>query len=297
LGCLYQNITCPTDVCTTSTCDFSSGLCVNSTVVCDTPQNDCQQSPGICVLPGGCQYENVSCPGDFCNLNGSCVPGTGCIYAPRNCTPSTPNACFENFVCNATLGMCVNSSVVCTNSNPCTNPYCDHVLGCQLSIPSCSDGCICTIDYCDLTGTSPTCTSIINWCEVTGNINCLAGSCTGSNINSMCGTCDGTEQAGYCPTCAEDPDYWQEFNTLNAAGVYVLNGTAETIVENARRNLTGVCSYVTACKGTQVCTNGNCQSGRDVSFESVEIEEPVISNPIYIKKERVKMSLPQSKKN
>ncbi|HEY3354144.1 MAG TPA: RHS repeat-associated core domain-containing protein [Polyangia bacterium] len=143
---------------------------------CNSPYNQCYQSPGTCVN-GGCDYtpkaNGTACDdGTVCNGHETCQAGVCTAGTPLVCTDFNPcttdtcdpvagcqhtnvpngTACDDGTVCNGRetcqAGECrMGTPLLCNDPNPCTTDTCDPVAGCQhTNVPdgtACDDGTVC----------------------------------------------------------------------------------------------------------------------------------------------------------
>lgn len=185
------------NLCTTDSCDPSSGCAWAPAINCDNLTDACKV--GVCnTNTGACAAIAVDCgDGDLCTTD-SCDSVSGCAWVPAiNCdnltdacnfglcdantgtcgaiqaddnTPCRDNACKVGQTCQS--GICSPGSAVdCNDGDPCTNDPCDTLLGCSHppNAAACNDSDLCTtVDVCaggtcqggspkDCVGTSDSC--------------------------------------------------------------------------------------------------------------------------------------------
>ena len=162
------------DVCTTDTCNSTTGLCEFEPIVpCIINQ---------CHLVNG----SMTCEdGDLCTVGDFCVGYTCVSGPPKNCDDSNPCTIDS---CNPSNGNCVyvnNNQTYCDDGDPCTIG--DHcVNGVCIGNPiDCDDQNACTQDFCDYH--SGQCVHAYN-----NGISCDDGdACTHTDICNQ-GQCEGT---------------------------------------------------------------------------------------------------------
>lgn len=140
---------CEGKVGTLGACEFpecADGLCRKGVLPDQTPCSDgdpCTES-GECLL-GICNGMPVQCDdGKVCTVD-SCLPGTGCQYAPITGPCTDEDACTKDEQC--VEGNCTGTAVDCSDDNPCTIDTCDTLEGCQyedILSGDCDDGSVCT---------------------------------------------------------------------------------------------------------------------------------------------------------
>ena len=227
------------NLCTTDSCSADGGCLYKlNTLPCDdgdvcTLNDHCHLGECISAMSMKCD-DNNSCTDD------SCLPDTGCEYAPNEQACDDGNACTTNDTCSN--GWCSAKDVVsCSDGNPCTDDSCGPQAGCQYSnnnvacndnnactigdacgnavcqpgpdIPDCDDQDLCTNDSCD---------------SALGCINAAISPCCGNgvvepgepcddgNLNNGDGCSDHCELDTGCVILGQDvrtleqgPDKWQ----------------------------------------------------------------------------------------
>lgn len=125
-------------------CQGSSGwICTApdaSIELCDGLDNNCNG-----IIDDGLCYDGNPCTTDLCD------PETdGCTFVNYAGPCSDVDACTTSSMCIE--GLCVGSQLDCSDGNLCTDDWCDPVGGCQhteLNGGSCETGNYCTADLCD----------------------------------------------------------------------------------------------------------------------------------------------------
>jgi hypothetical protein len=173
--CVNGTVECPNvNQCLIGECNPLSGLCENVTRNCTTGNDLCASYE--CDLDQGCivRYVGFLChDGDQCTVDG-CDSQIGCTYTPVQCAslacavgycdPLTGlcelndtcpqdglDACHIRY-CNPYLngGVCTVGERLCMPMDPCDDPYCDPILGCQSNSLDCDDHNPCIDNYCEL---------------------------------------------------------------------------------------------------------------------------------------------------
>lgn len=157
-------IDCPScddqDVCTTDTCDTSTGTCGHAPLDCDDhdPCTADQVVPGGCThtpLPTGstCSNGNACTESDACDAAGRCVGLPLAVEAPCSdgdpCTAS--DSCAADGVCHGVSvapGTPCDDSDLCTESDTCV-PSSGAGVVCAGTPKSCPPGDACTNNACD----------------------------------------------------------------------------------------------------------------------------------------------------
>jgi hypothetical protein len=106
----------------------------------------------VCASGGFCRGVSLDCDdGSPCTTD-SCLHDEGCVHSPRpGASCDDEDLCTTHDHCAAS-GACVGAPIDCTDSNPCTDDWCDAVAGClvQANHAPCDDESACTTpDYCE----------------------------------------------------------------------------------------------------------------------------------------------------
>jgi hypothetical protein len=132
--------------CTNDSCDPAVG-CIHTLNSLPCDDNDACTNGDVCgggVCVGG---PALNCnDGNICT-DDQCDSGTGCIYNNNSGPCQDGNSCTVSDICSE--GECSpGSTVVCNDSNPCTDDSCIPDEGCDFSpnAQSCDDGNECTVD-------------------------------------------------------------------------------------------------------------------------------------------------------
>ena len=234
-GCFYINDntnTCTDNSVCTSDDHCINGSCVGAAITC--PEDDDICTTAACNPISGCYffYNNTSCnDNNLCTINDHCSNGV-CVGTTLPC--SDGNICTNDF-CNPSDGQCyhVNNSAACTDGNLCTtNDFCSNGV-CMAGPPLvCNDNNACTDDACNPTTGCFYVNDNTNTCTdnsvCTSNDHCFNGSCTGDLIS-----------------CPEDNDICTTAACHPVTGCYQAYNTAS-------------CNDNNACTENDHCVNGNC---------------------------------------
>ena len=194
--CVYTEIECPPsgDACVISECSAdTNGECGGTAVACDD-QDVC--TIDSCDSETGCEYAELECMGDACNLPIGCDPYLGCQY----------------------------EVVSCDDGDRCTNDRCDVAYGgCRppAPIPGCcnSDADCLPGQQCDETAPIPRCQSCVTALDNAngGSTSALIQDCEQN------GSCSDTRQCSRAPlgdlidcavygdrlACERVDDFWE----------------------------------------------------------------------------------------
>lgn len=130
-------------LCTTDSCELSTGSCIHAPINCNDSNactvDSCNPGTGACVhTPISCNDNNL-CTTDSCNMT------TGCVNTPITCNDNS--ACTTDS-CNPATGACVYTPITCNDNNACTTNSCNMSTGCVYTPITCNDGNACTADSC-----------------------------------------------------------------------------------------------------------------------------------------------------
>jgi hypothetical protein len=276
------------DPCTNDSCQFGSGLCINSPHfgACDDG-NRCTVSD-TCATGECAGLPRVCNDGNACTED-SCDPAVGCVYSPIEGACDDGNPCTVDDVCVA--GECAGTPMVCDDGIACTLDEC--VAGaCRFSPLAngslCDDGNDCTlIDKCsggvcigtgvrDCNDSNP-CT--VDRCE--NEVGCVhdpapcddGNVCTGSACDPAVG-CLYDPVPGVC-----DDDDLCTSNDQCVEGV--CTGTPKDCSDGDPCSLDlcndGVCSHAPnlgACEDGNLCTGGEtCVGGQCIGGQPIECND------------------------
>ncbi|PRP83486.1 hypothetical protein PROFUN_04360 [Planoprotostelium fungivorum] len=195
---------CTSDACTTRSCDFTTGKCIETKVCPDlnkcTPQNcninngQCTPAPIACVTTDPCHPLN-------CSLDtGKCAALTNVCDDKNLCTTDTcsvqngkavcsnqltcPTSFCNSTTCNPATGQCTYTPADCNSGNLCSIGFCNKTSdSCAYNPVVCDDGLACTDD---------TCNSTTGTCSFTNN--CDDNSiCTDDTCDRVTGNCTFTD--------------------------------------------------------------------------------------------------------
>ncbi len=163
-------------------------------------------------------------------------------FTPPPCSTNADcadaNFCTMNERCEA--GVCVVDPVVCDDTNPCTDDFCDCSFGC-INANICNDGFTCTADICD-PGTLE-CTNVPN--DAVCNGECSEGVCDADPDSLTVDPVTG------CELTSTDPD-----------GTPCTDGDACTSSDQCTGGTCGgapvVCTPLSQCHDAGTCTAGVC---------------------------------------
>ncbi|MGB0591688.1 MAG: hypothetical protein ACPGU1_18585 [Myxococcota bacterium] len=150
------------DDCTPLAVDCGLGSCVRlscvegrclATVDEGAPCNDGSvcTADDTCAPQGFCRGTPLECDDASPCTTDSCVYDAGCVH-----TPAPGIACDDGDLCTGNdrcseAGLCVGGPIDCSDTNPCTDTWCDPVVGClaEANHAPCDDLNACTApDYC-----------------------------------------------------------------------------------------------------------------------------------------------------
>jgi hypothetical protein len=167
------------NICTTDICQPGQG-CVHMLNEAPCEDDDVCTTGDHCHLGTCLSSGQLTCNDSNACTDDSCAPATGCVFTPNNIDCNDGNACSLDDKC--VNGACTPGGLLaCDDSNPCTDDYCDFVLGCvhpNNSAP-CNDADACTANEFCSEGTCGGGVSIV--CD-DSNI-CTDDSC---NVQSGC---------------------------------------------------------------------------------------------------------------
>lgn len=326
--CVPAAKTCASSKDCPGVCDKAKGVCVGCVSDADCPTESFCGPAQLCQ-PDVCS--GASCAGNIlfmCAANGSafssakpckddnacttdsCVPGSGCTFAPNTAPCDDGNVCTAGDACVA--GKCsAGPATNCDDKQPCTLDTCDIVAGCVhvASAAACDDANGCTVDSCGTGGCvhTPGGTVCDDGNPCTGEGTCAAGKCgagtaTNCNDNNECttdsceaksGACQHIAKAGCVPSNAE-PCTWNGdcssgvCDTATHACVACVSngdcGAAKMCVKHACVAF-AACTSDTQCKATkQVCHVGlgacvDCNSKADCASGEACVEQKCIAAP------------------
>ena len=233
------------NVCSTGTPTCQSGVCTAGTVpVCNEPHGQC--SWWVCDDPVyGCTQ----------HLNGSTT----------HCTPTS--ACYTDGLCADNADDCIDTvALSCTDNNPCTNDFCDYVLGCYHE--PVVDCVYCTIDANCTTSICYTGSCVANQCQYTPK---TAGySCADNTVCNGDETCDGF---GVCvsgsPRDCDDLNSCTDDFCNAVTGCYHTNNDANTCTDGLYCTINDHCSagscvtdpYTDCSLSDTACATYTCTEG------------------------------------
>ncbi len=142
-GCVFTDLGC--DCNSDQDCvELDDGNPCNGVLVCNKNfiPYQCITDPGTvvtCQIPIG---KDAACADAVCNQD---TGGCDVIAKNEGGPCNDQDVCTEGEVC--ANGACVGQGDSCADTNPCTDDYCDPVLGCQhdYNTDACNDGNACTI--------------------------------------------------------------------------------------------------------------------------------------------------------
>ena len=217
------------DPCTDEHCDSALG-CVSTLNSAPCDDNDLCTTGDHCHLGQCISSGGVACDdGNDCT-NDSCLPASGCQFAPNQEQCDDGNECTAQDTCSS--GKCVGQGYPdCDDTDTCTSDACDPATGCvhgPLDGPACEDGDLCTLgDKC-----------VAGSCEAGVEIACDDGNeCTQEECDPAQG-CVATDLSG---TPCDDEDNCTE-------GDECLNGEC-----NSGEQMD--------CEDSNVCTDDLCVPG------------------------------------
>ena len=176
--CDDGNLCTTGDVCAAGVCTAGSPLVCDDANACT--DDSCNPGSGCVFAPNTdpCDDGNACTTGDVCGAGAcqpggplvcddanactddSCIPATGCDFAPNTDPCDDGNACTTGDVCGS--GACQpGGPLVCDDANACTDDSCIPATGCDFApnTDPCDDGDACTqVDVCGggvCNGTSP----------------------------------------------------------------------------------------------------------------------------------------------
>ena len=133
------------NVCTTDTCDQTTGQCVFTAIPPCNDNNAC--TTDTCNPATGCVFTPITCNDNSACTIDSCNPATGCVFTPITCNDA--NACTTD-TCNPASGCVFTPIAACNDNNACTTDTCNPATGCVFTpIAACDDGNACTTDTCN----------------------------------------------------------------------------------------------------------------------------------------------------
>ena len=197
--------------------------------------NDCTKD--VCDGEAGCSYLPVE--GDECKDGNPCTVADHCVQ-----------------------GLCVGSSVVCDDSNPCTDDACNETGGCifEPNGEDCDDGDPCTLgDHCS----AGVCAGEAASCECQVNADCAA--LEDGNLCNGTLECDTSKLPHLCRVKADT-------EVLCPAPF----GVDAPCLVAACEPVTGACSFAAAGNGVpcedgdecslgDACEDGSCVAGQEVN--------------------------------
>jgi len=199
-GCILCNSSCVSDKCTTRSCNFTNGQCIEKPVcpalnlctpqtcvdgTCTVNATDCSGygdacTPGYCDVSNGlcAKRKNVCDDGSLCTHDICTVANNGSALCDNS--PTCPSTFCNVTTCDASNGKCSFNLTTCNSGNLCAPSYCNDTAGACVPEPQvCDDGLDCTTDSCNSTTGS---------CIFTSN--CDDGSiCTVDSCDSVSGNC------------------------------------------------------------------------------------------------------------
>ncbi len=171
------------NVCTTDACIQGGTQCSHTPVAGACDDGDACTSADACDAKGGCLGQVVPCDDANPCTTDACDKLKGCVYTPHKKPCDDSNACTANDLCDgngACVGLSIDVSVTCDDSEPCTTDGCDPkapgsdtTAGCTNTPKAgpCEDGNPCTNgDACDKGGCKPG----GNVCACTTDAQCAA---------------------------------------------------------------------------------------------------------------------------
>ncbi|HRY96542.1 MAG TPA: S8 family serine peptidase, partial [Myxococcota bacterium] len=161
------------NLCTTDSCNPATGCAyANNTLPC--PDGNLCNGSEVCAA-GACQAGTpLTCnDGNVCTTD-SCVPATGCSFAPNTASCADGDLCDGAEVCSG--GTCqAGTPLTCNDGNVCTTDSCVPATGCSFvpNTASCADADLCDGDEVCSGGTCQSGTPLV--CN-DGNV-CTTDSC------------------------------------------------------------------------------------------------------------------------
>jgi len=243
--------------CTTDSCDLALG-CVNS------PNADPCDDGDLCTLGDHCSLGqciaggDVSCDDNNLCTDDACDPDVGCQFVPNQLQCDDQNACTEDDHCQA--GACVAGILTdCSDGNICTFDYCDIEEGCfnQANQLPCDDGDACTED--------DTCEN--GACQAGPPLDCNDGDpCTDDDCDALLG-CLYNQNTADCDDGNACTDGDVCAGGLCLPGNQIDCGDANDCTQNFCDSGLG-CQYFvlpdgTACTADGICV-GSCDAGQCV---------------------------------
>ncbi len=260
---------------------------------CDVVTGNCAyaaQPTGTKCTDGGACVTDTACAGQVCAgkpkacedgspcTKDSCDNAVGCVFAPIFDVCDDGNACTKEDACQGgkCIGLAEETTVTCSDSNPCTTDSCDPIKGCQHqpATGDCDDGVPCTTkDICsagECLGTTNECTCKTDAdCVLLANGNPCAGTqyCASEKGLLKCHAKPGTVPVG--KNC-DDDDACSSSDTCKATGF--CGGTKPTDCDDGNACTEDSCDSKqgcahkalsqTMCNDGDVCTKGDtCLNG------------------------------------
>ena len=234
--------------CTQDACDAEKGcLHTPSTAQCDdtnpcTKGDHCAQ--GLCVYDSLMPCDDANpCTDDWCD------PNAGCQNTPNTAACNDDNLCTLGDVC--AQGECQGGqNLNCNDKNPCTDDYCNPLLGClhTNNVTPCDD-----LDPCTLSD------------------QCVAGQCVGTGAkdcddNNPCTTdyCDPMAGCTHAPNSASCDDGNLCTTVDKCQGGNCVGGPAPVCNDN-NPCTDDACSPLTGCQFTP--NNENCDDNNDCTTD------------------------------
>ncbi len=286
-GCLnVQNPCDDGNDCTSDKCDqpppMGSGKgCINAVVNGFQPCEDGSKCTVGGVCNGlSCEATVLPCDDKNACTKDACDPGSGCSHLP---IASTALVCDDGDLCTDDhcdgKGKCVGKAKNCDDGNPCTQDACHTIKGCVATIlkegASCDDGCGCTKGE-----------------------TCLGGLCSGGQIvcpqcpkpgQGDCGIYDDNNLCNGAYACVQDGPCGKVAGIAGGGGVCrevvpkvvcdplgnspcVKNNCITTTGKCAMKPLVNgsPCDDGIACTVGDLCTQGQCASGKAADCSAVE---------------------------
>jgi hypothetical protein len=290
-GCTTPADCNDSNVCTTDTCNTTTGVCTNAPITgccttaaqcndsnvcttdaCNTTTNTCTNTPitGCCTASSQCTDSNV-CTTDTCNTTTHVCQFTaitGCCTTTAQCNDS--NVCTTD-TCNTTSNTCTHAAITgccttaaqCNDSNACTTDTCNTttntctnapITGCCTASAQCNDSNVCTSDTCNLTTHVCEFAPITNCCTASAQCNDNV-SCTTDSCNTATNVCVFTPVAGCCTTNAQcdDSNPCTTDTCATATGICTNAPISSCCTTNAQCNDSNVCTTDTCNTTTHVC--------------------------------------------
>ena len=290
-GCTYDPLAGECDdlnQCTTGD-QCINGVCMGQGAYDCDDDNPCTLD--ICLPQGGCSHENLPGPcsdNDPCTVNdqcleGKCTPGPQLVCNDGNaCTqdgcgpggcqyePLTGDQCDDGNECTSTDacvdGKCAGTGAVdCDDDNICTTNYCDPGKGCVqvLNNAPCDDGDVCTLsDTCQL-----------GECIGAAMLSCQdSNACTTDSCDPQAG-CQFIPVEGQCNDgisctigdhCVNGQCLPTAFDACDDENPCT-DDTCDFALGCRHENNTDPCDNGNLCTKNDVCLDGQCQAGDDVT--------------------------------